>query len=110
MIFRRRGQGRRANQVGRVREKLAALICAQGFFIDAADLRWVDGQYSHVTDDCERWTGHGKIGTGAALPWDMDAQFYSWDTMTDCARHGIIIEHCHDDPATIFQVHAKEPA
>lgn len=100
-------RGRSKNTVGRVREKLAALLRHQGFEIDAYDLRWADGQNSHVTEDCIRWDGWATACGRAdcpPIPPGVRVYLHSWDTMSLCARVGIVV--VEDDLPWSYEVHA----
>ena len=99
--------GRSKNTVGRVREKLAALLRQQGFEIDAFDLRWSDGQNSHATEDTYRWDGYATACGRAdcpPLPPGVKVYLHSWDTMSLCTRVGILA--VEDDIPWSYEIHA----
>lgn len=101
-------RGRSKNTVGRVREKLAALLRAEGFDVDPFDLRWSDGQNSHATEDCYRWDAYVPGSTRddmPPLPPKVKVYLHSWDSMTLCASKGIIVDK---DGAWEYEIHARE--
>ncbi len=103
-------RGRSKNTVGRVREKLAALLLAEGFDIDPFDLRWADGQNSHVTEDCVRWDVYVSNCTRSdcpSIPPSVKVYISSWDTMTLCVRKGIVVARDPDTPWR-YEIHARE--
>jgi hypothetical protein len=103
-------RGRHKDTIGRVREKLSALLRAEGFDIEPIDLRWSDGQNSHVTEDCFRWDAYVKTATRddcPDVPPGCKVFLYSWDSMTLCARKGIIVDKDRDI-AWSYQIHARE--
>lgn len=106
---RRRGGGRRTNEIGRVREKLAALLLAEGIDIDPYDLRWQDGAYATVHWDCCKWYGEGKSIGRADCPDGFSVHVSSWSTMTECARYGIELSHDERDLRGTYEISAREP-
>lgn len=107
--MRRRTSGRRAGTVGRVREKLAELLTAQGIDVDPFNLRWADGQNSHVTEDCVRWDAYVESVTRddcVPMPPGVKTYIYSWDTMTKCVSHGIVVTKDTDMPWSL-EIHAN---
>lgn len=103
-------RGRSKTTVGRVREKLAALLLTEGFDVDPFDLRWADGQNSHVTEDCVRWDTYPTAcmrTDSPPTPPGVKVYIYSWDTMTSCARYGIVVDPDADIPWR-YQVHSRE--
>lgn len=105
---RRRG-GRRSDQIGRVREKLAALLLAEGIDIDPFNLMWQDGAYATAHWDCCKWSGHGVSLGRDDCPAGISVHVSSWDTMTECARYGIELSHDSRDLPGTYEVSAREP-
>lgn len=67
---------------GRVRKRIAELLQAQGFDVEAEDLDTQEGAYRGPHWDLARWFANcEKDGKPVYI--------YSWDTMTDCVRHGL---------------------
>lgn len=72
-------------------ERLTSLIESVGF--RAVVLTPAKGAWR--TDrrlDVYRWEGYGVTSGYAHLPDGLDVSFASCDTMTDCIRHGIILD------------------
>jgi hypothetical protein len=105
-VRRRRG-GRRGHEVGRVREKLAALLLAEGIDIDPYALRWQDGAYATAQWDCCKWFGDGKSVGRADRPDGFSVHVSSWDTMTECARYGIDLSHDSRDLPGTYEVSVR---
>lgn len=102
-----RSGGRSSQVVGKTRERLAALLEAQGFVVQPEALWWNDGIYGTVLMDCAKWGGTGRVGTyPCGLPSDYGVSFSSWDTMTECVRYGFEIS---DEGGAMFEVHSKAP-
>lgn len=102
-------RGRRKHEVGRVREKLGALLRAEGFDVEGEELFWADGQNSHVTEDCYRWDAYVRGATRSDMPPIIPGTriyLHSWDSMTLCVRRGI--EVVKDADATqSYEIHAR---
>lgn len=109
-MARRKNGGRRSNKVGRVREKLAALLLAEGIDIDPRDLSWQDGAYATVQWDCAKWFGDGKSVGRSDCPDGFSVRISSWSTMTECARYGIDLSHDSRDLRGTYEISAREPA
>jgi hypothetical protein len=102
----RRKGGRSRHVVGRTRERLAALLEAQGFVVQPEALWWNDGYYATAHMDCAKWGGRGLIGTyPSRFPSDWDATFSSWCTMAECVRYGIDLS----EDGSHFEVSSKAP-
>lgn len=75
---------------GKVRLKLAEMLRAKGFDVQAEDL-WIQlGGYRHRNWDLARW-GHYPTGV------------HSWDTMTDCVRYGFDVGKDNELSANVPQ-------
>lgn len=90
---------------GRTRRKVRALLEAQGFIVET--LTPAEGHYrTSPYADVYRWEGSGRRDGHSVT-------FYSWDTMSACAR-GIKVEAdgALNAPrsCTAFLVHALKPA
>jgi hypothetical protein len=73
-----------------VSERLASLIESVGF--RNVVLRPAKGAWrTDVRQDVYRWEGSAVTHGYAQLPDGLDVSLASWDTMTDCVRHGIIL-------------------
>lgn len=94
-----------------MRERLARLLCAEGFEVYPEDLRPAQGrERSDWRLDIQRWNGHGRVTDGRyGLAPGFGVQFDSWDTMTDCVRRGIVLDRDSRSSAGVFDVSAKEP-
>lgn len=83
------------DRVGRVREKLSALLDAVGIEIQPENLSSQIPVYATAQWDCCSWYGDGysrTIREQFALPDDGPGNMihvFSYDTMTMCARYGI---------------------
>lgn len=73
---------RRSDEPGRIKEKLALLLQAQGYAVSEYELERV---YGNKYNDLARWNGY----EGQYHPDVTRIFFYSWDSMTDCVRYGI---------------------
>lgn len=113
---------RNRNNIGRTREKLAAMLEAalretdfsrgcvsrgvSEFTVDPSDLRAAQGRYrSDWRQDSYRWeatayaaTAHSKRG--------FPAFFCSYDTMTNCVRYGFTLTE-DPDRRGVFDVYRK---
>lgn len=89
------------DNVGKTRLKLLKLLQDSGLTINDPHCFWIQqGAYRSRYWDLARW------GADWSLPGsDLIYTIFSWDTMTDCARHGIIVEK---DGNLGWEVHAKE--
>lgn len=108
MFGRRRGRDR--HSVGRIREKLAELLRAEGFDVDGSELFWSDGQNSHQTEDCYRWDAYVLAATRSdmqPLPPGVKIYLHSWEPMTLCVRRGIVVTKDDDSPWA-YEIHVKE--
>ena len=75
-----------------IRERLAKLLRAEGYFVEAYDLHAQSGYWrsrSELYGIC-RWYSHRVIHD------DNEAHIASWDTMTECVRHGISVSPATD--------------
>jgi hypothetical protein len=101
---------------GRTKERLAALLRAEGFEVHAEDLcdvrgHWRTSKYAIVY----RWECFGNAKRPGDFPLcpDMGVSLASWDTMTACVRRGIVVqqESKMSPPglATAYEIHAKAP-
>lgn len=70
---------------GRVRVRLATMLAELDIIADPSRLWCQEGAHRHC--DGARWGGWAQ--------WKNDSMFgvrlFSWDTMTDCVTHGIMI-------------------
>jgi hypothetical protein len=104
----RRRTARNSGSVGTTRKKLAKLLEAYGFEIMTGDLIPVQGVYRNSPyHDVQRWNGWGKAKGHATLNDGIEVSFGSWDTMTECVRHGIEVDQDYRDTATHFEISAK---
>jgi hypothetical protein len=75
-------------RIGRTRHRLAEMLSeALGEYVDPADIWSQSGAYrTQVRHD--------------ALVWGVGTQIGSWDTMTDCVKHGFTVtrERGHREP------------
>ena len=92
---------------GRTRMTLAGLLASQGVTADAVDLWGQEGTNRRV--DGARWGCYAaKWAIGAdptGRPWPRPFNLFSWDTMTDCVKHGIVIGHPGQDGSV--EVHSR---
>lgn len=73
-------QTRMREQIGRVRRKMAEKLSeALGTYIDPADLHSAQGH-------------HRTSRLSEATQWEGPMGIASWDSMTDCLRHGFDVE------------------
>lgn len=84
------------NRVGRVRERLAALLeeAIPTATFDPADLDSQIPIYANPKWDCCSWYGDGKdreTGLGVHVS--------SWNTMTECVRRGITVSQDPHHPS-----------
>lgn len=85
-------------------QRLAELIEMVGF--RDVVLRPARGAWrTDVRLDVYRWEGIGVTRGHVSLPDGMDVSFASWDTMTDCLKHGIFVDKGDAGIATDFLVH-----
>jgi hypothetical protein len=89
---------------GKTRRRLARLLEAEGFQVDA--LTAAQGYWrTDVRADVNRWEGAGRANGRAGLSNGTRVQFSSWDPMTLCVRNGIQV--ASDGMATSFDVSAN---
>lgn len=69
--------------VGRVRERLAERLAEVGIQVDAGDILGTQG--GERSCDCARWETLNATKDGEPT------HVFSWDTMTICARYGIVL-------------------
>lgn len=91
------------------REKLADLLRAEGFVVDASSLKDARGYWrTDVRADVYRWECYE-----ATRPQDnpntpgIGVTACSWNTMTDCVRHGIVVER--EKSPCFYLIHSREP-
>jgi hypothetical protein len=90
----------RRDRVGRVRERLAALISeATGCTVRPEDLSSQIPHYASPKWDCCSWDGEGTNSLG------LPVHYSSWDTMTECVRNGIDVTK---EDAFQYEIHARE--
>jgi hypothetical protein len=100
----------RKDRVGRVRERLAAMLDELGFDVDPSDLDSQYPVYATAQWDCCSWSGRGysraikqKYGLSENGSGNL-VHFASWSTMTECVRKGITVSK--EDHA--YEVSPKE--
>jgi hypothetical protein len=89
---------------GKKRIKLAKLLTAAGYSCDPYDLRAQTGWYrtsSRLDNDSFRWEGVGFRGL-------IEHHLYSYYTMTELIKTGVVVEHEDEDPPLWFKVYPKE--
>lgn len=80
-------------KVGHIRERLAELLLQEGISVEPDDLWMQEGFYRSRYHDLARWGSYtarwvtGKAPDGCR--WTLPIHLCSWDTMTDCVRHGL---------------------
>ncbi len=84
--------------VGRIKTKLVTLLGKQGIFISPESLWTQQGSHRHC--DGTRW------GANDALFNERHVRIYSWDTMTNCIKHGIIVGKQNDIDG--IEIHSNE--
>jgi|GEM_PF-3739588 len=95
------------------REKLAALLREHGIQVEADELRANTGYWSHAQQDCYRWecflstAGEGFTFNGHVFIPGESIHLTSWDTMTECARRGIVLGNYERDLYFQIEVSAK---
>jgi hypothetical protein len=90
----------------KIRERLADLLETHGFA--QVNLRPAQGAWR--TDrrlDVYRWEGQGVAHNHQSLPDGFGVTFASWERMTDCLHHGIIVGRGDSGLTSDFLVHAK---
>jgi hypothetical protein len=95
----------RRNRVGRIRERLAALILealGTGYDLDPADLNSNIPWYARPQFDGCSWSGRGLQPNGLAF------HVYSWDRMRDCVQNGFGMSQ-EDAGILDIEVSAKGP-
>lgn len=72
--------------VGKIRLKLAEQLCQlTGWLVTAEDLQRTNPNHRHW-EDCCAWD------CWAVIPGKpFKGHIYSWDTMTECARRGVVV-------------------
>lgn len=84
-----------ANRPGRTRTALSALLARHGVLVDPCDFWVQEGAYRHVTWDLARWGSYEARWASGQAPdgraWSSKFHVSSWSTMTDCVRHGVVI-------------------
>jgi hypothetical protein len=94
---------------GRIRERLASLIRAKGIDIKPWDITPAGGRVRNGTAfeyDGVRWWGRGKVTSFDGLASGMDIDLCGYETMTNCVRYGICLDHFYRDPACSYNVYA----
>ncbi len=87
------------HHIGRTREKLAALLEAQGFTVHPEDLHAAKGAWrTRVQLDTERWYGKGVAHNHPTIRDGWEVHFSSWFTMTVLCKAGRV-EAKQDDRA-----------
>ena len=90
----------RRRKIGKIREKLAEMLQAKGFMVQPEDFWIQEGVYRHFAYDGARWGAYWHPKKGSQLVYSI----YSWDTMTECVRTGIVV--MPDDTPCHFEVHS----
>lgn len=93
--------------IGRIREKLADLLTKalterekREINVDPEDFWIQEGTYRHVTWDMARWgVNNGRV------PFVI----HSWDTMSDCVKHGISVDIPYRGDSWEREVTSKRP-
>lgn len=70
------------------RERVIQLLKEQGFTVEDYYIHVTQGWYRTAQADCIRWSCRVMPPLPAHQQW---RGCFSWDTLTDCARHGITI-------------------
>lgn len=81
---------------GRLRIRLAELLREKGFEISEYDIDPAQGRVrnkSSYETDPVRWWGRGKFKGFRGMSDGLDVTLYGWSTITDCVRHGIVVDH-----------------
>ncbi len=95
----------RLNPRPTMRERLAVLLCREGFAVTEYDLIPVTGYWKRA--DVYRWESVGAKRNADPMN-GLGVTIVSWDTMTECVRNGITVAQDPQSPWW-FDVHAKEP-
>lgn len=77
----KRGDGATAKRLERLLEKA-------GYVVDF--MMPTRGYYLHTVADCWRWEAWGWSAADTAKRGKL--HFYSWDTMTECVREGLVVD------------------
>lgn len=96
---------RRCNQIGRVRIRLWELLQEAGFSIPGPEDFWMqEGAYRGMRMDLARWGADWK---GLTLDKSHVAHhtIFSWDTMTECVKLGIVFS---DDGPGRYEIYRNE--
>lgn len=83
------------------REQLIKRLADAGYHCDQGGIYAAEGVYRR--EDVVRWEAFPSTASGLKM------YFYSWDTITDCARHGIVIRQGFRDTETEREVRAVAP-
>jgi hypothetical protein len=76
--------------VGKTRHKLAEMLCQlTGVLVEAEDLQRTNPNHRHW-EDCCAWDCWGTRPAKGTVPAHK-VHIYSWDTMTACVKHGIVL-------------------
>lgn len=79
-------------RVGRVRKKLSAMLAEHGLLIKPEHLDSQEGPlYRNPGNDLARWFGCASWHESLREERGWSCHLYSWDTMTDCVRHGFTL-------------------
>lgn len=97
--------------VGRVRERLARRLAAEGFAVNPSELYAAQGrERSDWHQDINRWNGFGETADDRhGLAPGTHVSFDSWDTMTACVRYGVVFDRDPQGSPCNFQVSANSP-
>lgn len=101
----------RFDTIGKTRERLASMLREFGLEIESYDLDPAKGRVRNGTAfeyDGVRWWGRGKTKSFFDLPDGMGVNLYGYDTMTNCVKYGIALDHFYRDIVTDWNVYAKE--
>jgi hypothetical protein len=104
-------------KIGRVREKIAAMMTKLGIPIQPHQIWIQEGAYRSVYWDLARWGFHTRWTKGTTVD-KMDpkrpyitqpATVYSWDRMADCLKYGFNLVPDDRDGWGFVHVSAKYP-
>jgi hypothetical protein len=78
------------------RERVAALLSEMGLEVWPEDIEPAGGRWRNKTcDGCDgtRWWATGTARGIADLPAGLGIMIHGYDTLTDCARRGVVLTH-----------------
>ncbi len=93
---------RRAERIGRVRDRLSEMLAEHDILIAPDDLRTNRYYQTKYFDGCS-WTGDGRRADGSSV------HVWSWDTMTELVRYGFELDNDpYRDLPNQWELHVKE--